>query len=182
MKLLFLEEVSSQKSLASFHDPGWNDPPKWAQTVPLQSSSTTPTKRLLNKRVAFPMNSTVSSQSSNLTQQSPLSMPPPLCSTSNATTSITPKSSEKCEVVDKEESLKTAWENLQNVAKDLDSSRLEDVQKRMDVMRSLWLDDKLNSSIHHQILKLSEGNSCILRSPIICDLLSLKILQSIEKN
>lgn len=153
------EEVSStQKSLASFHDPGWNDPPKWAQTVPLQSSGTPPTKRLLNKRVAFPMSSTSSNQSSNPAQQSPLSMPPPACSLGSTSSPLAPKSSEICEGgVDKEESLRSAWENLQHVIRDLDSSRLEDVQKRLDVMRNLWLEDKLNASIHHQILKLSEG-------------------------
>lgn len=85
--------------------------------------------------------------------------PPPSASLSNVSSPLTSKSTEECEIVDKEESLKTAWENLQNVTKeDLDPSRLEDVQKRLDLMRSLWLEDKLNGSIHLQILKLSEGN------------------------
>ncbi|XP_033213485.1 steroid receptor RNA activator 1-like [Belonocnema kinseyi] len=160
------EVSSTQKSLSSSHDPGWNDPPKWAFTPP-QTSCATPTKRVLNKRVAFPLNSATTA--SNSQSQSPMSLPPnlpPPASFKSESESpgivfsrVGPEDSHSDSYIDKEKSLSEALLNLETVIeKHIDSkSKAQEVQKRIETMKSLWLEDKLDSCIHRKVLDISKA-------------------------
>lgn len=162
--------MSTQKHLHSSHDPGWNDPPKWAfSPTPNASSSGTPTKRLLNKRVAFPLNSTCSSgnkpaQSTNL---------PPLPSSINIKTTTAPhaplfsptivntveNSSSSNKIIDKNQALNDTFENLNYIINDVlkNDDKIDEIQKRLGIMKSMWNDNKLNSEIHEKVYELSQG-------------------------
>lgn len=158
--------ISTQKGLSSCHAPGWNDPPKSISNAK-ENSSTTPTKRLLNKRVAFPLNSTVNT--SNLPSQSPVSippnLPPPLPSqgkTNNSSVTEASKGNEEESsgpFIHKEDSLNETLANLEVVIeKHVQSeTKSQEVKKRIETMKTLWLNDKLDDNIHRKVLDLSEG-------------------------
>jgi len=171
--------VSMQKKLQSSHDPGWNDPPAWALAAAVQKSSTgTPTKRLTNKRVAFPLNSnpteavTTSVQSKNLSQMPPMmNMPPPvsigsLTSAPHKPVVVPTKAIVEDVVTDveinKEEALKDTLDNLCYAMEQLNSSKKEEIKKRLDRMETMWNEDKLNKIVHQKLLEISkelrEGN------------------------
>ncbi|KAK0080224.1 hypothetical protein PV325_000268 [Microctonus aethiopoides] len=163
--------VSTQKHLDSSHDPGWNDPPKWAfSPAPNASSSGTPTRRLLNKRVAFPLNSTCLSgnkpaQSTNL---------PPLPSSINIKTTTAPhaplfspttvytvenSSSSSNKIIDKDQALNDTFENLNYIINDVlkNDDKIDEIQKRLGIMKSMWNDNKLNNEIHEKVYELSQA-------------------------
>ncbi|XP_011298406.1 steroid receptor RNA activator 1-like [Fopius arisanus] len=163
------EVVSTQQRLQSSHDPGWNDPPKWAFT-PTPITSGTPTRRLLNKRVAFPLASTPFPENPTALGQSlpPSSFPPPPSQLPNRTTAphapllaptvavnaleITPL------IGDKEDGLNKTLGNIQSVINSqLDDTRTEEVQKRMEMMKNMWISGKLNDEIQGKVLKISEA-------------------------
>lgn len=178
--------MSAQKSLQPVHDSGWNDPPSWA----LQKTTTaTPTKRLLNKRVAFPMNSN-SESSSSITPSTPPSSvssnTPPSSATPN--TQPTPNLPPPPEVtklttaphkptvaptgvstddslsslseldMNKDEALNNTLYNLNSAISTLDSSKAEEIQKRLEKMESMWKEDKLNSAVYKKVYEISNGN------------------------
>ncbi|XP_076232214.1 steroid receptor RNA activator 1 isoform X2 [Calliopsis andreniformis] len=162
-----------QKVLLPGHDPGWNDPPNWAFSA-TQTAATTPTKRVLNKRVAFPLASAQASNKESSSGNKPMNLPPPLQSSVSLTTAshpplITPSSkdtesnTEEIEI-DKEQALNDALANLETVVNEhiLETSRAEEVKRRLDVLKTMWLEDKLNNTVHKNILDLSialrEGN------------------------
>ncbi|XP_043494379.1 uncharacterized protein LOC122519152 isoform X2 [Polistes fuscatus] len=111
--------ISAQKSLPSSYDSGWNDTPKWAS--PYAANTNISTKRILNKRVPFPLISGELMKNNNECQSSTAGMPLP-------PPSIPP---------------------LEN--------KIDEVQKRLDVMKSCWLDNKLNDSIQQKILDISKA-------------------------
>lgn len=166
------ESLSTQKRLSSRHDPGWNDPPKWAFTGN-QSSSLTPTKRTLNKRVPFPLTSSLvaDKQFSSETTSVPANMPPVLESSFNLTSAPHPplmhpsdRDSETCvkqdEVtVDKSQTLEKALSNISTVIDEhiVEKSKADEIRKRLDIMKSVWHEDKLNSTIHSKVLELSKA-------------------------
>ncbi|XP_012150993.1 steroid receptor RNA activator 1 isoform X2 [Megachile rotundata] len=151
------QNLSTQKVLLPGHDPGWNDPPKWAYSG--AQSSVTPTKRVLNKRVAFPLASTKANDKEPLSETKTLNMPPLVQSSSN----LPPASNKVVDVdisdikIDKEKTLSNVLENLDTVINEhiLEKNRVEEVRKRLDVLKSMWLEDKLNNVIYKNILDLS---------------------------
>ncbi|XP_034935858.1 steroid receptor RNA activator 1-like [Chelonus insularis] len=164
--------VSTQKKLQASHDPGWNDPPKWAYS-PTPNVSNTPTKRLLNKRVAFPLNS-ASSTPSSIQSSSSHNLPPPnlppLVQTTNLTSaphapmlapsSVSQEFSASEHLIDKEQALNDTLTNLQSLIVDLklkEDNKKEDIQKRLEVMKNMWEENKLTDPIHERILQLSEA-------------------------
>lgn len=172
--------MSTQKTLKSSHDPGWNDPPKWA----LSSSSTksTPTKRLLNKRVAFPLSSSPSTTSGQQQQQLPLgNLPPPPAMITPLTTAphaplftpttVTPIDQQKfCpKFKDKDEILLKTMDNLEFVVSNelSDSSKINDVKKRLEIMKNLWKEGKFSDEIMREIYLISEGKYFVLFNRII---------------
>ncbi|KOX74491.1 hypothetical protein WN51_00474 [Melipona quadrifasciata] len=159
------QNLSLQKVLLPGHDPGWNDPPKWAYSTS-QSSSVTPIKRVLNKRVAFPMSSikTIDKESS---AKKPLNMPPPMQSSISSTTASHPpllcpsnkntKESMTDVEIDKQMILNTVLENLEAVINEhiLEKSKTEELRKRLDLLKVVWLEDRLNNMIYKNVLDLS---------------------------
>ncbi|XP_015108662.1 steroid receptor RNA activator 1 [Diachasma alloeum] len=164
------EVVSTQRRLQSSHDPGWNDPPKWAFT-PSPASTGTPTKRLLNKRVAFPLSSAPASPGNPVAagqQLPPGNLPPPPAQLTSLTsaphapllapTAVPNTSDIAPSIADKEEALHKTLENIQTVIDgELDRSRVEEVQKRLEVMRNMWSAGKLNDTIQGILLRISEA-------------------------
>ncbi|KAG6798100.1 steroid receptor RNA activator 1 isoform X1 [Apis mellifera caucasica] len=166
------QNLSLQKVLLPGHDPGWNDPPKWAYSV--AQSSITPTKRMLNKRVAFPMTS-IQAKDKESSLNKPLNMPPPIQSAINLTTASHPpllcpsnKNNLKGKMneinINKEETLNNVLTNLEAVINEHISEKnsAEEVKKKLDILKTAWLEDKLNNVIYKNILDLStalrEGN------------------------
>ncbi|CAD1469060.1 unnamed protein product, partial [Heterotrigona itama] len=159
------QNLSLQKVLLPGHDPGWNDPPKWAYST-LQSSSVTSTKRVLNKRVAFPMSS-VQATDKESSGKKPLNMPPPMQSSISLTTVSHPsllcpsnKNTEENMIdieIDKQVTLNTVLKNLEAVINEhiLEKSRTEELRKRLDLLKAVWLQDKLNNTIYKNVLDLS---------------------------
>ncbi|XP_011497973.1 PREDICTED: steroid receptor RNA activator 1-like [Ceratosolen solmsi marchali] len=160
------EVPSTQKKLLASHDPGWNDPPNWALSSLNKSDSGTPTKRLLNKRVAFPLNSKEEPLSSLLTQNFPLvGKIPPLGQTEQLTAQhkSTIASSAKVDdarlevQISKDTILKDTIDNLQCLMKQLDSNKTEEIQKRLDRMQIMWNEDKLSKSVQIKLFEISEA-------------------------
>lgn len=167
------EIVSSQKSLPSSYNSGWNDPPEWVISSQRSSSDGTSSKRLLNKRVAFPQ----SSQTSALERTSsllPSDMPPVSPSSLKLTTAshkplVTPiaKDTEPLESdFDKDQALKEVIDNLESVMmeQNIEKNKLQELQKRLNIMKSDWLQDKLNNTVQRNVLDMSKGNDEILTS------------------
>ncbi|KAK9309795.1 hypothetical protein QLX08_000618 [Tetragonisca angustula] len=159
------QNLSLQKVLLPGHDPGWNDPPKWAYSTS-QNSSVTPTKRVLNKRVAFPMSSVKTSDKESSAKK-PLNMPPPMQSSISLTTASHPPllcpSNKNTEenmtdiIIDKQVTLNIVLKNLETVINEhiLEKSRTEELRKRLDLLKVVWLEDKLNNTIYKNVLDLS---------------------------
>ncbi|XP_053994185.1 steroid receptor RNA activator 1-like [Hylaeus volcanicus] len=158
------KNLSTQKILVAGHDPGWNDPPKWAYSG-AQSSASTPTKRTFNKRVAFPLAPTQIVNKDSSSQNASTAMPPPLQSSTNLTTASHPPLMLPTNIegkinelkIDKEQALSDVLSNFEVVIEEyvLEKSKAEEVKKRLDVLKVAWLEDKLNSAIHEKILDLS---------------------------
>ncbi|KAK2578667.1 hypothetical protein KPH14_012156 [Odynerus spinipes] len=162
------DAISTQKSLPSSYDPGWNDTPKWAS--PYSGNANTPTKRILNKRVPFPLTSGESkSNTGNQSSATGINLPPPplgsvtgvktaphapLVAPSDANTQLT------CTItkLDKQQALNDTMAHLEFVIqKYVTHNKVDEVQKRLDLMKSFWLDDKLNDSIQQKILDISRA-------------------------
>ncbi|XP_033335276.2 steroid receptor RNA activator 1 [Megalopta genalis] len=164
---------SLQKVLLPGHDPGWNDPPKWAYSG-TQSSTTTPTKRVLNKRVAFPLSSPQTSNKETPVSSPSTSMPPLPQSSINLTTAshppLIPPSSADAEIstsamtIDKEQALNEVLASLQTaIDEHMSKTKAEEVKRRLDALKAAWVEDKLSDVICKNILDLSkalqEGNA-----------------------
>ncbi|XP_043596955.1 steroid receptor RNA activator 1-like isoform X1 [Bombus pyrosoma] len=167
-----LKETNQKRSTrkVSFgHDTRWNDSPKWIYYT--GQSSITPTKRVLNKTVALPMAS-IQAVDKECSVNKQLKMPPhiqgwidlliapqpPLLCPSN-------KDIEGNNIeIDKEETLNNVLKNLETVISEhiLENDRIKEVKKRLDILKDVWLEDKLNNVIYKNVLDLStalrEGN------------------------
>ncbi|XP_012269706.2 steroid receptor RNA activator 1-like [Athalia rosae] len=165
--------ISTQKSLASSHDAGWNDPPKWAYSQS-PNLSTTPTKRVLNKRVAFPLGSTPPTSNFDPYQSlppPPANMPPPPLTSVKLTTaphqpfgtpssgSIEKSSNDPIIKIDKDQALIDSLENFEAVinANEELKNKADDIRRRLNPMKTAWTEDKLNESIQQRILELSNA-------------------------
>ncbi|XP_043282941.1 steroid receptor RNA activator 1-like isoform X2 [Venturia canescens] len=162
--------TSTQKTLSSSHDPGWNDPPKWAFS-PSPGAGAVPTKRMLNKRVAFPLNSGSPGTSLNNNQAPPglpSSLPPPVQSSPLTSAPHRPlsipsgKTESPCSTIiafDKDQALIETVENFDAVmSQELEfSNKIEEVQRRLDVLKVMWKEDKLKEEICDKVLKISQA-------------------------
>ncbi|XP_029664664.1 steroid receptor RNA activator 1-like [Formica exsecta] len=159
------DTVSSQQSLPSSHDPGWNDPPKWALSSQHNSSGT---KRLLNKRVAFPLSSQISA--AGKVDSSPPSNTPPILQSSMTPTITTaphkplvaPIAKEfttKESDFDKDQALTEVLANLKSVMTEqkIETNKTEEIQRRLDIMKADWRENKLNNTIHRSVLDISKA-------------------------
>lgn len=158
---------SAQKTLQSVHDSGWNDPPSWA--LQKAAEGVPSTKRLLNKRVAFPLNSKTDSSPSVMPTMPPMgNLPPPPEPTKLTTAphkptlaptglSVDDSSSAQLDM-SKDEALNNTLYNLNSVISTLDSSKAEEIQKRLEKMESMWKEDKLNNIVHKKLFEISNGN------------------------
>ncbi|XP_057317983.1 steroid receptor RNA activator 1-like [Microplitis mediator] len=162
--------LSTQKKLQASHDPGWNDPPKWAFT-PTPAGST-PTKRLLNKRVAFPLNSSGGPGASQPGRAPPPVLPPflpepargELLATAPHVPNIDP-STMRAELekraldFDKRQCLQDILYNFKMVIDDQPSScdKIEEVRRRLDIMKSMWKENKLHEDMYEKVLMLSRA-------------------------
>ncbi|XP_078050608.1 steroid receptor RNA activator 1 isoform X2 [Augochlora pura] len=158
---------SLQKVLLPGHDPGWNDPPKWAYSG-MQNTTATPTKRVLNKRVAFPLSSPQASNKEP-SVSSPSTMPPLPQSSTNLTTAshppLIPPSNADTEIdtsamiINKEQALNEVLESLQTaISEHISKTKAEEVKRRLDVLKAAWMEDKLSDVICKNILDLSKEN------------------------
>lgn len=164
--------TSTQKSLSSSHDPGWNDPPKWAFSPTPAGDGGVPSKRMLNKRVAFPLNSASPTASLNNAQGPPLGLsgnllPPvnsfPLTSAPHRPFS-TPSGKNESQhsnfvAFDKNGVLEETIENFEAVmSKELQfSNKIEEVRRRFEILKIMWKEDKLKEDICDKVLKISQG-------------------------
>lgn len=162
------DTVSSQKSLPSTHDPGWNDPPEWALSTQNVSSGS---KRLLNKRVAFPLSSQNSS-AGKISSPSSSNIPPilqsstaPVITTAPHKPLVVPNSdkdltSRTVEAdFDKDQALIEVLANLESVIakQKMDTNKTEEIQRRLDNMKADWRDNKLNNMIQRNVLDISKA-------------------------
>ncbi|KYM97897.1 PREDICTED: steroid receptor RNA activator 1-like [Cyphomyrmex costatus] len=162
--------VSSQKSLPSTHDHGWNDPPEWALSSQHNSSGTS-TKKLLNKRVAFPLSSHTSSSEKAAVLPASLNMPPMLQSTIAPTITTAPHKpllaptdkdcakTESDDNFDKDQALTEILTSLESVMTEqkMEENKVKEIRKRLDIMKSNWLENKLNDKVQRNILNISKA-------------------------
>lgn len=166
--------VSSQQSLPSTHDPGWNDPPEWALSSQHNSSGTS-TRRLLNKRVAFPLSSQTSSPGKTAVPSSSSNMPPVLQSTAMPTITTAPhkplltptignknsvtKTLESNDKFDKDRALAEIMASLESVMTEheMEETKIKEIRKRLDTMKSNWIENKLNDTVQRNILDISKA-------------------------
>lgn len=168
------DTVSSQKSLPSSHDPGWNDPPEWALSSQNISSGT---KRLLNKRVAFPLSSQISAIG-KVSSPSPSNTPPTLQSSIVPTITTAPHKPLVTPIdkdlttktlesdFDKDQALTEVLANLKSVMTEhkMEMNKTEEIQRRLDTMKADWCENKLNDAIQRSVLDISKGIDKILAS------------------
>lgn len=171
--------VSSQKSLPSSHDSGWNDPPKWALSSQYNPSGTS-SKRILNKRVAFPL----SSENVEKASQSPSSnmMLPTLETSATPTITTAPHKPlmapddkvSKAQVSEsdfnKDQALTEVLVNLGSLMTErkVEKNKVEEIQKRLDIMKSDWIENKLDSVVQKSILDLTKGNLHRVALTVFC--------------
>lgn len=165
------------------YDPGWNDPPMLGYTPP--NPSTKP-KLNLNKRVAFPMQSSPTSGTSQvklassglpLPQAGGSSLLPSVFTAGNnlpsiplpPPPSIVPSEVGSCSLNKKEEintdvrdfCLKVFGEVEAKFPKDDKFNKYENIHKSLEILRTMWLDDKIDlkiSEILHEMAKSFESN------------------------
>lgn len=162
--------VSSQNSLPSTYDSGWNDPPEWALSSQYNSSGTS-TRRLLNKRVAFPLSSQTSSPGEAAVPPPSSNMPPVLQSAVPTITTAphkpllapTDKDTEeaktsKSDDFNKDLALSQILVNLELVMQKMEESKMKEILKRLEIMKSHWVENKLNDTAQRHIMDLTRGN------------------------
>ncbi|XP_011648075.1 steroid receptor RNA activator 1-like [Pogonomyrmex barbatus] len=160
--------VSTQNSLPPTHDPGWNDPPDWALSSQHNSSGTS-TRRLLNKRVSFPLFSEqVSSPEQVKTSHLPPStetLPIP-CTISTAPHKplLAPMDKDLLEDTsipdfNKDDALKEVLTNLITMItlQNMEKTKDKEIRKRLDNMASDWRADNIDDKVQKLILNMSRA-------------------------
>ncbi|XP_066964321.1 steroid receptor RNA activator 1-like [Macrobrachium rosenbergii] len=141
------------------HERAWNDPPKFAFNSSGSSGSINPSgrRRLLNKRVPVPIGP--------LAGTSPLPPPlkpgdgPPL----SERTVSSPRShgsvvTENRNPQDKLQEVETAFTNsLERISEQLKDNVREEVVKRFDIMKTMWLEGKLNDVVQDRLVTLTKA-------------------------
>lgn len=174
--------ISSQRSLPSTHNSGWNDPPEWALSSQHNSSGTS-TRRLLNKRVAFPLSSQTSSPGKAIVLPDSSNMPPILQSTAALTITTAPhkplltptdkdcltKTLKSDDNFNKDQALTeilASLESMMNKQK-MEENKVKEIRKRLDIMKSNWIENKMNDAIQRNVFDISKGNDKIFVVNII---------------
>lgn len=170
--------VSSQASLPSSHDAGWNDPPKWALSGQKESSAITSTKKFLNRRVAFPLGT----QSYPLEKASPPPVPsktPPVLQSASTLTSaphkplVAPVDKNLPATIldnfDRNQALIEAVTNLGTVITEqrMEKSKAEEILRRLNIMKSDWHENRLNDTIERNILDISKGMRILFKFQLL---------------
>lgn len=147
---------------ANFKDPGWNDPPTFTYDKATAIQANSGKKGvLLNKRVAFPMSGNIPKEDNVIDPTAPpadfdiskVGAPPMGPVKSPPSTSVT-------ETVNTEPNLSSndrlhkVVSNLRTVAK-IKSD--DEINKRINMMRNMWLDGKLDLDVQLKLESLSEG-------------------------
>jgi hypothetical protein len=154
--------------LLASHDAGWNDPPSWAAVSSPNPAGETSAKRILNKRVAFPLNSKTEQPSPSLHQNisptqnilQPVEISKFVTTTPHKpiiATSINTEDPYLEIEINKDKALKDILDNLHFVMKQLDLNKTYEIQKRLDRMQVMWNEDKLSNVVQKKLLKMSEG-------------------------
>ncbi|XP_064078993.1 steroid receptor RNA activator 1-like isoform X2 [Macrobrachium nipponense] len=161
------------------HERAWNDPPKFAFNSSGSSGSINPSgrRRLLNKRVPVPIGASPGT--------SPLPPPPPLKPGDgppvgspplgsphikpptdmqlSERTVFSPKShgsvvTENRNPRDKLQEVETSFTNsLERISEQLKDNVREEIVKRFDVMKTMWLEGKLNDVVQDRLVTLSKA-------------------------
>lgn len=147
------------RSVTKSHDPGWNDPPKLAFNVGL---NTKPSPKLnLRQRVAFPVAGTDSSRDSNdgPAHSVPQFVLPPVSTTNTLPVSSAESSSniEPTAGPSNEELREFVTATLDKFALKLNSSRQADVRKRLEIMQQSWDEAKLGEELCRKLYQFAEA-------------------------
>uniref|UniRef100_A0A1B6C3G5 SRA1/Sec31 domain-containing protein n=1 Tax=Clastoptera arizonana TaxID=38151 RepID=A0A1B6C3G5_9HEMI len=154
------------------YDPGWNDPPLFTyDEVKAQLKSSKP-KNILNKRISFPLDPATSTSSTPFIDPTlppkpgETCHPPPTIATARVykNKDIINSSSDKLEdqsscQFNSEETLSCVIVNLNFIlnSETLKIQNKNDIERRLDIMKKMWLEGKFNNDIETRLLRLSEG-------------------------
>ncbi|XP_054271864.1 steroid receptor RNA activator 1 [Macrosteles quadrilineatus] len=151
-------------------DPGWNDPPLFSYETHTAQLKASKPRTFLNKRVAFPLHgaSPPTSSSPPVDPTAPLSMsnlsklPPPPMGTFTPPKE-TPMRNEAClneNSLDSSQLLRAVMTNLCDILdsafQDEEKDKAE-IQRRLDILRKMWTDDKLCQDVQQKIFALSKA-------------------------
>lgn len=154
--------------LANFKDPGWNDPPTFTYDKATAIQANSSKKGIsLNKRVAFPMSGNIPKENNAIDPTAPpadfdlskvgtppmgpVKLPPSTTTTAETTTETVDTTEPNLSSNDRLHKVVT---NLRTVAK-IKSD--DEINKRINVMRNMWLDGKLDTDVQLKLHSLSEG-------------------------
>ncbi|GLH05819.1 Uncharacterized protein GBIM_11383 [Gryllus bimaculatus] len=163
-------DTSDQNKPKATFDPGWNDPPTFSYDATKITAQPGKRGTLLNKRVAFPMSPSTggctSTQSpSGVSEQPPLRPPigPPCNAPSGAPPPVltgVPASLLNSDSCDSEEALQKGVDILCQIVDTLppdDKRQKDDIKKRLDVLRKMCKEDKLNPDIYGRLVQLASA-------------------------
>uniref|UniRef100_A0A1B6GMY2 SRA1/Sec31 domain-containing protein n=1 Tax=Cuerna arida TaxID=1464854 RepID=A0A1B6GMY2_9HEMI len=148
-------------------DPGWNDPPLFSYECQTTQSRSSKPRNFLNKRVAFPLHASPPLNHIPVDPTAPL----PLCNKSTLPpppSALIPPLAElphtegmkTADVFNQSEALQTVLNNLTDVLNsklDCQYKDKTDIQRRLDIMKKMWIDDKLCQNIQQKLVELSEA-------------------------
>lgn len=159
------------------HERAWNDPPKFAFNSSGSSGSINPSgrRRLLNKRVPVPIGPLAGTSplppplkpgDGPPVGSPPLSSPhikPPTDTQLSERTVSSPRShgsvvTENRNPQDKLQEVETAFTNsLERISEQLKDNVREEVVKRFDIMKTMWLEGKLNDVVQDRLVTLTKA-------------------------
>ncbi|XP_050099340.1 steroid receptor RNA activator 1-like [Anopheles aquasalis] len=176
------------RSASKTHDPGWNDPPKVAiGTNEAPHTAPSQTKPLLNKRVAFPLQSGTPATAAALAGPpggAPMVAGPPPSGGPPVTFRRRPtseSSGDQHEPVSagtesREDQFRLLQSALNECVERLDTNRRPEVQKRLNLINEAWSGEKLGAGLeqylHQFATALKEQDATRAGSvhrSIICD-------------
>lgn len=161
-----IESKDPSKQRASF-DPGWNDPPVFSYDTTKAAGQSGKRGPLLNKRVAFPLGPSSSGKPSTQSSASdappllppviPPNMPPSSAIPSGAKE---PSASTSPTVIPcgNNEAVEKGVNVLNNILDTLpaeDKREKDEIRKRLDVLRRMCSDNKLNDDIYGRVVQLA---------------------------
>jgi len=151
------------------YDPGWNDPPMFSYESHNSQNRASKPRTFLNKRVAFPLNKvspsnntfvdpTLPPSQSNISNLPPPPSLPPILPPPKEIPGQN-KEDDNSASFDSSEILETILNNLYSQLdthiQNNDKNRAE-IQRRLNTMKTMWIEGKLNTSIQQKLFLLSE--------------------------